>query len=120
MSTYAVVENDGKVSNIINWDGKSHHAHSSKFVLNDGTAWVGATWDGTSFSQRPSTRTFESVMIQVRARRDALLLETDWYGLEDVVMPTEMATYRQELRDMTNGLETVEDALSVHWPVKPE
>jgi len=34
-------------------------------------------------------------------------------------MSAEMATYRQELRDLTNGLTTVEDVEAVVFPTKP-
>jgi hypothetical protein len=30
-----------------------------------------------------------------------------------------MTTYRQSLRDITNGLSTVEDVNNVTWPTKP-
>jgi hypothetical protein len=30
-----------------------------------------------------------------------------------------MTTYRQALRDITNGLTTVEDVNNVVWPTKP-
>jgi len=30
-----------------------------------------------------------------------------------------MKTYRQSLRDITNGLTTVEQANSITWPTKP-
>ena len=37
----------------------------------------------------------------VRTTRDAKLAETDWTGMSDVTMTTEMTTYRQALRDIT-------------------
>jgi hypothetical protein len=39
---------------------------------------------------------------QVREERDTKLSETDFYALSDVTMSTEMATYRQALRDITD------------------
>ena len=36
-----------------------------------------------------------------RATRDAKLAETDWHGMSDVTMSSEMTTYRQALRDIT-------------------
>lgn len=41
------------------------------------------------------------VAASVRATRDSKLAETDWMALTDVTMPTEMATYRRALRDIT-------------------
>ena len=37
----------------------------------------------------------------------------------DVTMSEAMKTYRQELRDLTNGLTTVEQVEAVTWPTKP-
>ena len=55
----------------------------------------------------------------LRSRRNNLLAETDFYALSDVIMSEEMTTYRQELRDLTNGLSTVEDVNAVVFPTKP-
>jgi hypothetical protein len=53
----------------------------------------------------------------VRTQRDTLLKETDWYGLSDVTMPAEIATYRQALRDVPaqEGFPH-----NVVWPTEPE
>jgi hypothetical protein len=37
----------------------------------------------------------------------------------DVTMSEAMRTYRQELRDLTNGLTTVEEVNDVVFPTKP-
>lgn len=44
----------------------------------------------------------------LRIHRDKLLSETDYFALSDVTMSSDMTTYRQALRDLTNGLDTVE------------
>ena len=44
----------------------------------------------------------------IRALRLNLLQETDFYGMSDVTMSADMKTYRQALRDITSGLDTVE------------
>ena len=62
---------------------------------------------------------FDMVMESLRAKRNALLAETDFYALSDVTMSPEMETYRQELRDITNGITTVEEANAVVFPTKP-
>ena len=56
----------------------------------------------------------------LRQQRNQLLTETDWMGNSDVQMSTEWTTYRQNLRDITNGLTTVADIEAVTWPTKPE
>tara|TARA_R100001460_G_scaffold16268_2_gene35643 strand:+ start:1048 stop:1545 length:498 start_codon:yes stop_codon:yes gene_type:complete len=51
-----------------------------------------------------------------RLHRDALLAETDHYGLYDVTMPSDMKTYRQALRDVPQQ-ETFPNTIT--WPEKP-
>ena len=62
---------------------------------------------------------FELSMMRLRSERNSLLAETDFYALSDVTMSSEMETYRQELRDITEGLTTVEDVEAVVFPTKP-
>ena len=47
-------------------------------------------------------------LAQIRSVRLGMLEETDFYGMSDVTMSSDMKTYRQALRDITNGLDTVE------------
>ncbi len=51
-----------------------------------------------------------------RSSRDEKLSQTDHYGLSDVTMSAEMATYRQSLRDVPQ-----QDGFpqNVIWPTKP-
>ena len=55
-------------------------------------------------------------MAQIRQHRDSLLRETDHYGLGDVTMSDDMATYRQALRDVPASNTVYAD---VTWPTKP-
>ena len=55
----------------------------------------------------------------LRSRRNQLLAETDFYALSDVTMSDDMKTYRQELRDLPAGKDTVEKCNNVTWPTKP-
>jgi len=52
----------------------------------------------------------------VRAERDALIKATDFYALSDVVIATEMTTYRQALRDITTQAGFPNE---ITWPVAP-
>ena len=52
----------------------------------------------------------------LRNERDRLLSETDWMELSDVTMSTEMQSYRQALRDITDQADF---PYSVTWPTKP-
>ena len=62
---------------------------------------------------------FDIAMEDLRAKRNRLLAETDHLALSDNTLSSDMTTYRQSLRDITNGLTTVEDVNSVTWPTKP-
>jgi len=55
----------------------------------------------------------------LRFKRNNLLAETDWMANSDVTMSDEWKTYRQALRDLTNGLDTVEKIEAVEFPTKP-
>ena len=63
---------------------------------------------------------FDRAMSSLRQRRDALLKSTDYLALSDNTLSAEMTTYRQSLRDITNGLSTVEDVNNVVFPERPE
>ena len=56
---------------------------------------------------------------RLRFRRNQLLAETDFYALSDVTMSEDMKTYRQNLRDLPDGKDTVEKCENATWPTKP-
>ena len=66
---------------------------------------------------------FDRAMADLRQKRNRLLAECDW----EVIMAKEKGTtlsagfktYRQDLRDITEGLTSVEDVNAVTWPTKP-
>jgi len=55
----------------------------------------------------------------LRNKRNSLLSETDWWGASDNTMTDAQKKYRQDLRDLTNGLDTVEKVDKVVFPTKP-
>jgi hypothetical protein len=59
-------------------------------------------------------------LADLRIVRNNLLKDTDFWGASDMTMSSEMATYRTALRDLTNGLDTVEKIANVTYPTKPE
>ena len=61
----------------------------------------------------------DEAMADLRDKRNQLLQDTDFHALSDNTMSTDMTTYRQELRDITNGITTVEEANAVVFPTKP-
>ncbi len=55
----------------------------------------------------------------MRADRDRLLADTDFYALSDVTMSSDMTTYRQALRDLPSGKTTKAHVDGATWPTKP-
>ena len=55
----------------------------------------------------------------LRSRRNRLLAETDFYALSDVTLSDAMKKYRQDLRDLPAGKDTVEKCKNATWPTKP-
>jgi hypothetical protein len=66
---------------------------------------------------------FDRSMADLRSKRDNLLKASDW----EVIMAKEKGTtlsagfktYRQDLRDITDGLTTIDQVNAVTWPTKP-
>ena len=62
---------------------------------------------------------FDIAIRDLRRTRNFLLAQTDYLALSDQTLTDEIKEYRQELRDLTNGLTTVEQVEAVTWPTKP-
>ena len=58
-------------------------------------------------------------LASLRQRRNVLLAETDYFALSDNTLTDNMKKYRQDLRDLTNGLDTTTKVANVTWPTKP-
>ena len=66
-----------------------------------------------------SAGAFDRALASLRAKRNSLLSATDYLALSDNTLSAAMSSYRQSLRDLTEGLSTVEQVNSVVFPVKP-
>jgi len=66
---------------------------------------------------------FDRKITFLREKRNALLNETDWIVTKAKetggTIPSAWKTYRQELRDLTNGLTTVDEVNAVEFPERP-
>lgn len=62
---------------------------------------------------------FDRAMSSLRQKRNALLSATDYLALSDNTMSEDIKVYRQALRDITEGLSTVEQVNAVVFPIKP-
>ena len=59
-------------------------------------------------------------MESLRQQRNQLLIETDWYGMSDVNMDSDMTVYRQALRDITKQTPSDDMLSNIICPKKPE
>lgn len=64
---------------------------------------------------------FDRAMADLRSKRDRLLASCDWVMMSDspIIDKIVWETYRQSLRDITNGLTTVDEVNAVVFPIKP-
>tara|TARA_Y100000389_G_C17410648_1_gene490708 strand:- start:28 stop:315 length:288 start_codon:yes stop_codon:yes gene_type:complete len=62
---------------------------------------------------------FDRAIADVRSKRNRLIAETDYLALSDNTLSSDMTTYRQNLRDITNGVDTVDKCNAISWPTKP-
>ena len=115
-------------------DGKIIQLSEEEFEVHPSYSWVdnvpenvrtGWNYDGTNFTD-PDTRTdqekFNERLDRLRAKRNIKLNVSDWTQAKDVNLSNadEWTTYRQTLRDITNGLTTIDEIEAVTWPIKPE
>ena len=65
----------------------------------------------------------ERAMGILREERNQLLAGSDWTGLTDLALTNEKLAewklYRQKLRNLPDGLDTVKKVNAVTWPTKP-
>jgi gamma-glutamylcysteine synthetase len=62
-------------------------------------------------------------LTELRRKRDSLLKACDWEIMQELekgnAISDEMKTYRQALRDLPNGKDTVAKCTNATWPTKP-
>ena len=101
----------------------------AKFSMQDITDYNSINWeDTTPISKSDIEAQFPTVELEIalenlRSKRNELLADSDW----EVIMAKEKGTtlsasfknWRQELRDITEGLTTVEEVEAVEFPTKP-
>ena len=75
------------------------------------TAWL-------AYQDTPSTE-LELHLKRIRFKRNNLLHKTDWWASSDLTMTDADKKYRQDLRDITNGLDTVKKCEDLTWPTNP-
>ena len=62
-------------------------------------------------------------LADLRSKRNGLLQASDWEIMQELekgnAISDEMKTYRQALRDLPNGKDTVDKCENATWPTKP-
>ena len=83
------------------------------FTAEEETAWDNAetAWNNGAYDR---------AIADLRAKRNRLLADTDYYALSDVTMSDDMKNYRQDLRNLPDGLDTLDKVNNTTWPTKPE
>ena len=71
-----------------------------------------------------NTKALKIALNNLRAKRNELLNESDYIVLPDSSIPSakksEWMTYRTALRNLTQGLDTIEKINNVTYPLKPQ
>ena len=66
---------------------------------------------------------FDRAIADVRSKRDQLLKDCDWeivmHKEKGTTIPANLKTYRQDLRDITENVTTVDQVDAITWPTKP-
>ena len=107
-------------------NGKVIQTSETEFDVHSSYTWVDATSDtevgGTYvdgvFGPKDTSTSAERLALQwayIRSERVKRLKETDYLALSDQTLSSDMATYRQALRDLT----TQSDPYNITWPTKP-
>ena len=81
------------------------------------TAQEETDWDNAETAY--ANAAYDRAIANMRSRRNRLLADTDFYALSDVTMADNMKTYRQALRDLPSGLDTLDKVNNKAYPDKP-
>ena len=87
---------------------------SGSAIESSNPADFGTDW--ATVSAKVAELTAAEPMKALRAERDRLIAQTDWWASSDLTMTAEQTAYRQALRDITDNATSLDD---VTWPTKP-
>ena len=91
---------------------------TGKFKLLNGVE-VEMTQAEVDEQTKSDTQLFNEAILSLRTKRNRLLAETDYLALSDQTLSDDMKTYRQNLRDLPAGKDTVEKCDNATFPTKP-
>ena len=105
-----------------------------ELVGNDQTDYKNLTWLDKSTTKPTESELLEKkdegelreALDEIRPIRNRLLRESDWTQMPDIsdsrmdsTTKGKWQVYREELRDLTKGLDTVDKVKKVTWPTEP-
>ena len=92
------------------------NGNNVQFTAEEETAWDN---NETSWANAAPAR----ALATLRDKRNDLLKTYDWEILQELekgnAISSDMRTYRQALRDLPNGKDTVDKCENATWPTKP-
>ena len=94
----------------------------TKYIYENGIEREATAEEEAAFDNEDTAHTNAAparALLRLRNKRNQLLAKTDFYGNSDVTMSDAMTTYRQALRDLPAGKDTVDKCENVTWPTKP-
>ena len=103
----------------------------TKYIYENGIEREATAEEETAFDNEDTAwnnGALARALLILRNKRNKLLVETDYLASSDITMSSDMTTYRQALRDITAGLDTVakvetkleiEDGEYKNFPTKP-
>ena len=83
-------------------------------IESDNASDFGITWDEVNVKIQDLAAA--EPLKELRAERDRLIAETDWWASSDLTMTDAQTAYRQALRDITDSATSLDD---VTWPTAP-
>ena len=94
----------------------------TKYIYENGIEREATAEEEAAFDNEDTAHTNAAparALLRLRNKRNQLLAKTDFYGNSDVTMSSDMTTYRQALRDLPAGKDTVDKCNNATWPTKP-
>jgi len=90
-------------------------------ITPDGIVEENLTAEEITAAQTQDNSAFYYALENLRLKRNDLLKKCDWVMMSDspIADKTTWETYRTQLRNITNGLTTVEDVNGVTFPSEP-
>lgn len=99
------------------YDDRTHTLAQNATPTGSGSTWT-LGWTTTAKTAEETQEYDDNVAASNRVKRDGLLAETDFWGMSDMTMSSEMTTYRQALRDITTH-SNWPNLADGDWPTKP-